>query len=78
MIIKTTYQINLSDEEDYQVAIQFEFNSLMEVKSFLKKINDVSLINGTYYKMIIQRVDYSWNVNDGTMNKTYTRLTEDF
>lgn len=78
MVIKTYYKLEIQNFQEQEDVTDFVFNTLPEVKQFLKKINNVSLFDGNMYGMDLYRVDYTWNLSTGVITSTSTRITQDF
>ena len=63
MIISTKYRVTMLYLSDG--SISFDFNSILELKQFLKNISDDSSINIRVYKVVV-------NLNTSTHAVTFT------
>ena len=67
MIISTKYELDIQEGSDS--IISFTFNTIFEVKNFLKHTSYSAMTDQFDIKMKLYKVTYEWDMSDGYVYK---------
>ena len=78
MIIRKDYVLELYDSDNNTSIAEFEFNSKLEVKQFLKHLGESNMTRDNDYTMKLYERTTIWTVQEGTVFRQLQQVTEDF
>ena len=80
MTIKTEYVLKIISVGHQELVCSFTFNTLPEVKQFLKKLSNTGLmdVSADDAEMFVYRREITWNLTDGVFTTTETKIVTDF
>lgn len=79
MIARKYYKLKIEAGQgmDTITVVEFEFNSIPEVKNFIKRIGDNEINSAHYISMKLWEINYVWNMQTGYVSKTSTAINLD-
>lgn len=78
MIIRKDYVLELYDTDSSIMIAEFELNSKLEVKQFLKHLGESNMTSDNNYTMKLFERTTIWTMAEGSVYRQLQQVTEDF